>query len=135
MLTITKPAADRLDIVLSGSLDAEGMTSALDKLLAESEGITSGKMLYTISDFQMPTLGALSVEFQYMPKLFGLVGRFDRCAVVSDAGWIRTAAEIEGALIPGLEIKAFTMEARDAAEAWLESPGADAPAADENFPV
>ena len=38
---------------------------------------------------------------------------------MSDTGWIKKAAEIEGALIPGLVIKSFDLDAEDAAEAWL----------------
>ncbi len=76
------------------------MRSALDHLIEKSEGITNGRMLYKILDFEMPTLGAMAVEFQKMPKLFSLIGRFDKCAVISDTAWIRTAAEIEGTVIP-----------------------------------
>lgn len=119
MLTINKPAPHRLDITLSGKIDAEMMRTALDDLIEKSEGVTNGVMCYRISDFAMPDLGALGVEFARLPKLFGLLGKFDQCAVLSDAGWIRTAAEIEGALLPGLEIKAFELNQEDAAEAWL----------------
>ena len=45
--------------------------------------------------------------------------KLDRIAVVSDTDWIRTAAEIEGKLIPGLDIRAFRATESDAAEAWL----------------
>lgn len=135
MLKISKVSNNRLDIALSGSLNAQSMTAALDDLLAESEGITGGKMLYTISEFEMPTMGALTVELQYMPKLVGLIGKFDKCAVVSDAAWIRTMAEIEGALFPGLEIKAFPMKALGAAEDWLKDAEATEESEEENFPV
>lgn len=119
MLRITKPAADRLDIDLEGMLDAEQMREALDDLLHHAADINAGRMLYTIHDFAMPTLGAFAVEFGYLPKLFGMIGRIDRCAVLTDTAWLRTAAEVEGALIPGLTIKAFGLDERDAAEAWL----------------
>lgn len=119
MFTITKPAPDRVDITISGALDAAAMESGLSDLLEKSKGLTNGCMLYTITELAMPTLGALSVEMQHLPKLFGLLGRFDRCAVVSDAAWIRTAAEVEGALFPGIEIKAFPENAREAAQNWL----------------
>ena len=119
MLKITKPAPDRVDIELDGELDADGMEDGLLKLLDASEGVEHGRMLYTIRAFEMPTFGALSVEFRLMPKLFSLISKFDYCAVISDAGWLRTAAEIEGALIPGLEIRAYTSEEREVAEAWL----------------
>ena len=135
MMKITRVAANRLDVELSGALDAQAMSDGLDELLAQSEGMSSGGMLYTIHDFEMPTMGALSVELQYLPKLFGLLGKFGRCAVVSDVSWIRTIGEIEGALIPGLEIKAFTNSSKNAAEAWLgeaEDAGSDE---GENYPV
>ena len=120
MLRITKPAANRLDIDLEGMLDAAGMRQALDELLHQSADINAGRMLYTIHDFAMPTLGAFAVEFGYLPKLFTMIGRFDRCAVCTDAAWLRTAAELEGAMIPGLVIKAFPHSDRAAAEAWLD---------------
>jgi hypothetical protein len=119
MLKITKPSANRVDIELSGTLDAETMRVALDDLIAKSEGIAKGRMLYTVTDFSLPTLGALGVELQRLPKLFALLGKFERCAVLSDAAWLRTAAEIEGAVIPGIAIKSFELDEAAAAEAWL----------------
>ena len=119
MLTITKPAANRVDIDLSGGIDAEIMTAGLDDLIAKSEGVENGLMLYRISDFAMPTLGALGVELTRLPKLFGLLGKFDKCAVISKESWLRTAAEVEGAIFPGIEIKSFEPDNVDAAEAWL----------------
>lgn len=119
MLTITKPSANRVDIELSGRVDAEVMRRALDDLIAKSEDVTHGRMLYRIPAFAMPTLGAIGIEMVRMPKLFGLLGKFDRCAVLSDAGWIRKAAEVEGALFPGIEIKSFELAETAEAESWL----------------
>ena len=119
MLAVTKTAPDRVDIQLTGQLDSETMERGLTELLSASEGVEHGRMLYTITSFAMPTFGALGVEMRFLPKLFGLLGKFDRCAVVSDADWLRTAAEIEGVLIPGLQIKAFMPSEHDDAEAWL----------------
>lgn len=123
MLTITKLAPNRVDIDLSGGIDAEIMTAGLDDLIAKSEGVENGRMLYRIIDLAMPSLGALGVELTRLPHLFSLLGKFDRCAVLSDAGWLRTAAEIEGAIIPGLDIKAFELADVDTAEAWLADLG------------
>ncbi|SEM23793.1 SpoIIAA-like [Roseovarius tolerans] len=137
MLHVSKPSTNRLNIELSGALDAEAMGSALHNLIEKSEGITNGKMLYRISDFEMPTLSAMAVELQQMPRLFSLINKFEKCAVLSDTAWIRTAAEIEGAMFPSLAIKSFAMKDIKAAEAWLddqtheESDRDD----DENFPV
>lgn len=120
MLKITKPSPNRIDIELSGALDADTMREALDSLLAKSQDVSKGRMFYRIVDFNMPTLSAIGVELQYLPKLFSLLGKFDHCAVLSDTSWIRTAAEIEGALIPGISIKSFELDDKEAAEAWLD---------------
>jgi hypothetical protein len=119
MLKITKSSANRVDIELSGTLDADTMRAGLDDLIAQSEDVSGGSMLYTVTDFSLPTLGALGVELQRLPKLFALLGKFERCAVLSDTAWLRTAAEIEGAVIPGIAIKSFELHEAAAAEAWL----------------
>jgi hypothetical protein len=119
MLSIKKTGPDRIDIEFSGSLDADEMHAALDALISESADVTGGRMFYRIGAFEFPTLGALAVKFEYLPKLFALLGKYDRCAVVSDQAWIRTAADIEGALFPGIDIKGFEPAEEADAEAWL----------------
>jgi len=121
MFTVTKHSADRLDIKLSGTLDADGMCAGLDQLIALSDDVTQGRMLYRIADFSMPTLGAFGVEMSRLPKLFGLLAKFDKCAVVTEAAWLRKAAVVEGALFPGLEIKSFEPSETAQAEDWLSS--------------
>ena len=119
MLKITKQSADRVDIEMSGKIDAIEMAVALDGLIEQSQDVSNGRMLYTISDFSLPTLGAIGVEIARLPSLFSLLSKFDRCALLSDTSWLRKAAVVEGALLPGLEIKSFDLHERDAAEAWL----------------
>jgi len=136
MMTVSKPAPDRIDVVLSGLLDARDTGHALDDLIARSEGMTHGTMLYTVQDFDMPTLGAFTAEIARMPGLLSLLTRFDRCAVLSDTAWLRTAAEIEGALIPFIAIKAFPLADAVAAEAWLAAGSDDdSDEITENYPV
>ncbi len=135
MLNVSKPSANRVDIELSGALDSEAMQSALDRLIEKSEGIAHGKMLYKVFDFAMPTLGAMAVELYRMPKLFGLIGKFDKCAVLSDTAWIRTAAEIEGTVFRSLEIKSFALTDTKAAESWLDGRVEEEEDFEENFPV
>ena len=123
MFTVHKPETNRVDIRVHGRIDAEQMREGLDALVAAAEGVQDGTMLYTIDAFEMPSAGALQVEFGQLPRLFGLIGRFRRCAVLSDAAWIRSVAEVEGAVIPGLEILGFAHDAREEAVAWLEGRG------------
>lgn len=48
-----------------------------------------------------------------------LSGKFDKAAVIAGQNWVRVGSQIEGSLIPGLEIKAFELDKESEAEAWL----------------
>lgn len=119
MFKVTQNGENRLDIELSGKLNSEEMTVALDDLISKSEDIENGTMLYEIIDFHLPSLGAIGIELSRLPSMFRLIRKFVRAAVLSDKKWLQRASELEGALIPGLEIKAFYRDQRAEAEAWL----------------
>lgn len=119
MFKITPKGINRLDIELSGKLDTEEMKTALDELVRQSEKIENGKMLYEIVDFHLPSLGAMAIELSRLPAMLGLMRKFNRVAVLSDKTWLKKISELEGALFPGLEIKAFDRNKKAEAEAWL----------------
>lgn len=54
MLTVTKPAPDRVDVALSGAVDAAAMRVGLDELIRLSDGVKNGRMLYRITDLAWP---------------------------------------------------------------------------------
>ncbi|MAL90861.1 MAG: hypothetical protein CMK94_04850 [Pseudomonas sp.] len=120
MFRVTRVAPDRIDVILSGRLDSDAMRAALDDLLFKSEGINHGRMLYRIDEFDLPTLGAVTVELSRLPQLFRFIRRFDRCAVIAGKDWLRRISEVEGLLIPGLTIKAFDLHQESDALTWLE---------------
>lgn len=122
MFQISKPAPNRLDLELSGTIDADAMRAALDDLIEKSADIEHGRMLYVMPEMAWPTLSAFAVEMSRVPKLFGLLSHFERAAVLSDAGWIKSIAEFKGAIFPGIEIRGFDMSEKAAAEAWLAEP-------------
>lgn len=122
MFHVTRIGENRIDVDFSGKLDSNDMRFALDELLRKSDGIEHGRMLYRIGEFDLPTLGAMAVELSRVPQLLRFIRRFDRCAVVADKEWIRKVSEIEGALIPGLTIRAFAPEQAELAHAWLNEP-------------
>ncbi len=119
MLEVTRNGPNRLDLKLSGKLDAEQMAQGLDELESKSADIENGVMLYDVVDFNMPSLKAIGIELTRMPAMFGIIRKFKKAAVLTDKNWIKKAGEIEGLLIPWLEIKGFDREQRDEAEAWL----------------
>lgn len=122
MLTVRKTTRNRIDLTLDGKLDDAEMMAGLEALIASLVDVENGVMMYRIRNFTMPSFGALTAELMSLPSIWRMLRRIDRCAVISDTGWIRLAAEIEGAVIPGLTIKAFSPEDEAAAEAWLTEP-------------
>ena len=121
MLKVIPNGTNRLDIEMSGKLNAEEMEIALDELVSKSKNIENGKMLYEIIDFHLPSLCAIGIEFSRLPGMFGLMKKFDRVAVLTDKTWLKKVSEFEGALYPGLEIKAFSRDQKAEAEDWLSS--------------
>jgi hypothetical protein len=121
MFKIMRSSENRIDVEFSGKLDSNDMRALFDELTQKSAGIEHGRMLYRIGDFAMPTLGAIGVELAHLPQVFRFVRRFDRMAIVVGKQWVRKASEIEGALIPGLQIKSFDLGQETQAEAWLHA--------------
>jgi hypothetical protein len=64
MFEIINSGMNHLGIKLSRKLDSNSMTIALDELVSKSEDIQNGKMLYVISNFQLPTIGAIRIYRQ-----------------------------------------------------------------------
>lgn len=121
MFKVTRANENRLDIEMSGKLNSEQMKNALDELVSKADGIENGRMLYDVVDYHLPSLGAIGIEFSRLPSMLGLIKKFDRAAVLTDKPWLKMASEIEGVLYSGLEIKAFSREQKEEAEAWLSS--------------
>ena len=119
MFTIEPNGPNRLDIALSGKLDADEMKSALDDLVRKSEGIKNGRMLYDVIAFHLPSLAAIKIEFSRLPEMIGLMKKFSRAAVLTDKTWLKKVSELEGLFYPGLEIKAFDRDQKTEAEEWL----------------
>lgn len=121
MFRVTKVDENRLNIEYEGALNSYDMELALDEFIQQAQGIENGTMLYVIGDFQFPSLSAIGVKLSKLPSLFGLIGKFNKAAIVTDKKWLQKVSEIEGWFIPGLQIKAFCTEDRLAAEQWLNS--------------
>ena len=119
MFKVIQKGTNRLDLEMSGKLDAKEVKIALDELVSKSENIKNGKILYDVIDFRLPSLGGIAIEFSLLPAVFGLLKKFDRTAVLTDKTWLKKLSELEGILYPGLKIKAFNRDQRAEAEAWL----------------
>jgi len=110
---------NRIEIEISGKLDTQNMIIALDELVSLSENIENGTMLFDVIDYHLPSLGAIKEEFSRLPSMLGFMKKFTRAALLTDKTWLKMIGELEGAVYPGLEVKAFRRNQRSEAEAWL----------------
>ena len=120
-MNLTKVSNNRVHVEFGGKIDRDQVTKVLDEMFAAIADRELGLLMYRIGKLEMPTLGAIAVELKNLPKIFRLVQKIDRIAVVCDQGWIQTATEIEGKLIPGLKMKSFGLNKENAAIEWLEA--------------
>lgn len=72
--------------------------------------------LTALGDF---TLSSVMVEFAHVPILLKWVYGLDRIAIVSDDDWVRTAARLESALLPGVSYAVYDEDEAEAARAWV----------------
>ncbi|MDJ0978541.1 MAG: STAS/SEC14 domain-containing protein [Erythrobacter sp.] len=78
-----------------------------------------GNLLIDLTSLQGFTLSAVTVELGHIPSFLKWVYGLDRIAVVSDEEWIRTAARIESAMLPGVTYAVYDEDEADAARAWV----------------
>ena len=121
MLDIYIKEPNMIGLTIDGKIDSAMMEKGLNDLIELSKDVENGSLFYKISNFEMPTLSALGVEFTKLPALFSMIRKYRKCAVLTDQNWIAKASEIEGALIPGLTIKAFAPDQEVDALAFLKS--------------
>ena len=112
--------------VLAFEIDGTVTAPDLDDLYNAVERVTDGEgpvhICGEIHGIGGLTLDAVGASFKRGVGLIGRIGRVKRYAVVSDAGWIRTMAELEGALIPGMTVRVFGTADREEALAWASEP-------------
>ncbi|MEM9813041.1 MAG: STAS/SEC14 domain-containing protein [Pseudomonadota bacterium] len=121
MLTIERKGPGRIDVSVAGRIGTLEMEAGLERLIAETGDMSAADMLTRVSGRAWPSVGALTVKLRKLPELLALRRRFRRVALVADAGWLRSAAELEGALLPGIQVRGFRPADAGAAEDWLRS--------------
>ena len=112
-----EPSLLRLEI--GGEIDAAEMEAGLERFLSTAEPLERFDLLYLVHDVRFPTLSAMRVELARLGRLWRLLPRLGRVALVANQGWIRAAAKAESAIIPGLTIETFEADDEARARAWL----------------
>lgn len=105
--------------------DFDRVAAAIDAGLRTREQVSVYAEIVNLGGF---TLEALLKDIVYGLKQIANLRQYARYAVVTDAQWLRTAADFENKLFPGIEIRTFALEDDEAAMDWVahaEPPGAE----------
>ena len=116
---LPSPGPDVVAFRVSGTVtkeDVELAWASVGAALDEAETIGLYAEVVDLGGF---TLSGLIEDLARGLKAIGQWRRFARYAVVAEAGWLRTIAEIEGKLLPGIEIRTYEPAESEAAMAWL----------------
>jgi|TARA_R110002072_G_scaffold4706_3_gene32864 hypothetical protein len=105
--------------------DIEAIMVAIEGALAELRKIS---VFIDLSAMQEVTFEAVKKDLSYAYQMLSHLGRYHRGAVVTDRDWIVAATRVEDFLLPGLDVRAFKPEHRDAAFGWAAEDPVEDPA-------
>ncbi|KPP85842.1 STAS/SEC14 domain-containing protein [Erythrobacter sp. HL-111] len=119
MIDIEKIADNVHRIAIYGEFgedDARAFVTFVRDRQAAGEG---GSVLIDLVSLAGWSLSAMSEEIAHLPALVRWLYSLDRIAVVSDEEWLRGAARLESALLPGIAYAVYDEDEMDAARAWV----------------
>ncbi|MDT0631022.1 STAS/SEC14 domain-containing protein [Rubrivirga sp. S365] len=96
--------------------DVDRAKAALDGALADHDRIS---FLLVVDGVGFVDPAALVRDIGYGIGQVQNLPRFHRAAVVTGQGWLRAVVGAENAVLPGVEVRAFSPADRAAAEAWV----------------
>ena len=125
MITVNPADQGRVDVEIEGSITKEDMQVFLEQLSGIADGMEHGHMLFKVTDFHWPSLGAIGFELSHLGEFLRAYKHFERAAVVCDKTWIRKVGEWEGHLFSWITIRAFMPEEEELAIHWLNHGDAE----------
>ena len=108
------------DHIVGLRIDGKVDNETFDRVLAEIEDRLTRHEKIRIY-VELVSLGGIGLEALFKDMKFGLGNwrRFEREAVVSDRSWVHKIASVTDRLMPSVEVKAFPLEEKSGALAWV----------------
>jgi hypothetical protein len=98
--------------------DVERGITAVEESLARQDRIA----LYAEVTMSGMTPGAFARDLGYGLRHLSELHRFARMAVVTEQEWVRRIVQMQGRILPQIEIRTFAPEDRDEALTWVARP-------------
>ncbi len=121
MLEILPAPEHVVAMCVSGRVEKEDIErgiTAVDEALARQDRIA----LYAEVAMSGMTPGAFALDLGYGLRHLGELHRFARMAVMTNQEWVRRIIQVQGRILPQIEIRTFAESERDEALVWVAQP-------------
>lgn len=121
MISILDLQPNVLAYRVEGKLEREDIDRVfveVDRKLATGQKIRVYAEVHSITGM---TLEAIWQDIKLGIQRMNLIARIERAAVVTDIGWLRTAAIWEDKMFGGLQMRTFHLSQQMEAQAWVQS--------------
>ena len=115
---------------VTGAITPESLQSSFDWIENVQTANDNIQLCIEMKSGDFSDLAEASQQFRNVGNVLRRAHDIQRCAVITDSSWLRNSAKVEGAVIPGLNIMAFSPDESDTAGKWLR----DEPLLEDNAP-
>lgn len=120
MITITQIENKNIYLFkITDNVDESGTKKFIDFLTEKAENNEKIKMIGEMKS--LPGFKNFKTFVETMKMKFKAISVVEKYAVLTDKSWIETIVPVGDFFIPGMEIKQFDLNERDAAIEWLET--------------
>jgi len=119
MISIEPISDTAHEITIYGAFTSEDMARLVAFVGEQNAAGRGGNVLFDLVSLADFTLAAVLAELPHVPALMQWVYRLGRIAVISDEDWIRSAARLESALLPGVAYAVYDEDQAGTARAWV----------------
>jgi hypothetical protein len=119
MIDIEQIGPNAHRIAVYGEFHEDDARAFVDFAKEHHEKGGGGNVLIDLVSLASWSFSAMSEELVHIPALTKWIYSLDRIALVSDEEWMRSAARLESALLPGVSYAVYDEDEMDAARAWV----------------
>ena len=102
MITISELAPNAQQVKISGKVQSADMRQVVDLAETIGKGAEKASLVFEVENVEGLEWSALGEELSHLPAMWRMLTGLDRIAVIADQSWMRSAARIESALLPGV---------------------------------
>ncbi len=119
MIEVEQIAPDAHRIVAMAEFRQDDAQRIVDFAKEQLDSGGGGSLLIDLTSMAGFSFSAITVELAHLPSVLRYAYKLDRIAIISDEDWIRSAARVESALMPGLTYEVYDEDEADTARAWV----------------